>query len=49
VVRGGGELWGEAMLYGSFFSPSFPVLSLKNKTKPLTKSKLRKIAIKAIK
>lgn len=47
--RGRGEMGGGGKaLCGSFSPPPFPALLLKNKTKPQTKSKLQKIAIKEI-
>lgn len=48
VDGGGGERWGEAEDCVDLFSPPFPALPLKSKTKPQTKNKLRKIAIKEI-
>lgn len=44
-ISGGG---GRQRTVWIFFSPPFPALLLKNKTKPQTKSKLKKIAIKEI-
>lgn len=49
VDEGGrGKMWGGKGLCGPLYPPPFPALLLKNKTKPQTKSKPKKITIKEI-